>query len=423
MITAAGAASGIDVESIVSQLMELERRPIFALQDRQSALEVQLSDVGRLQSSLASLASVADNLADPDNFGAWDITSADEDIVTVTTEQGQISENHSIEVTSLATAHRLRSNAYESVTTNLTPGQFDFSSGEESFSVELDASASTLLDLRDAINDSTDNSTIQASVLNTNDGSHLVLTAINAGTENQITAPAEFSELTEAVDAELTINGLAVTSSSNTLTTTIPGITIDLVSTGTTRIESTRNIESISSLFEEFADAYNSLTSTLDTLGQGSLQGDGLLRQVATSLRNEFFSPVTINGDDSQSIFDFGLTFDKEGILSVDSEKLNSAVANGLTQTLNAFTEEETGFGDRIATAIDRFTEIDGYIDNREESISARDRSIDTQIDRLEDRMDQIESRYRRQFSTMDSTIAQLQSSGNFLLDTLASNS
>ena len=148
-----------------------------------------------------------------------------------------------------------------------------------------------------------------------------------------------------------------------------------------------------------------------------------MLRQVATSLRNEFFSPVTINGDDSQSIFDFGLTFDKEGILSVDSEKLNSAVANGLTQTLNAFTEEETGFGDRIATAIDRFTEIDGYIDNREESISARDRSIDTQIDRLEDRMDQIESRYRRQFSTMDSTIAQLQSSGNFLLDTLASNS
>lgn len=421
MITAAGAGSGIDVESIVSQLMSLEQRPIFALQERQSALDVELSDVGKLQSSLASLKSVSEKMADPDYFGAWDIASADEDIVTVDSSQGQVAENHSIEITAIATAHRLRSTAYTSETTNLTPGQFDFSSGDESFSVVLDAGASTLLDLRDAINDSVDNTTIQASVLNTNDGSHLVLTATNTGTANQITAPAEFSELTAAVDAELTIDGLAVTSSSNTLTKEIPGITIDVLSIGTTNIESVRNIESIKNLFEEFAEAYNSLNSTLGTLGQGSLQGDGMLRQVENSLRNEFFAPIVVSDDSTMSIFDFGLTFDKTGILSVDAEKLNSAVSNSVSQTLNAFSTDESGFGDRITAAIDRFIQSDGYIDNRENAINARNRSIDLQIDRLDSRMDQIETRYRRQFSAMDSMIAQLQTSGDYLLSSLAS--
>ena len=146
-----------------------------------------------------------------------------------------------------------------------------------------------------------------------------------------------------------------------------------------------------------------------------------MLRRIENSLRNEFFAPVVLNDGSSRSIFDFGLTFDKEGTLSVDTDKLDSSVSSSVTQTLSAFTTEDTGFGHRITAALDRYLQTDGYIDNREEAIDSRDRSIDVQIDRLESRMDQIETRYRRQFSAMDTMIAQLQSSGDYLLSSLSS--
>lgn len=422
MITAAGAGSGIDIESIITQLMNLEQRPITALESKQSELDVELSDIGKLRSALSDLGTVAEKLTDIDQFGAWDIESTDEDVVKITEAQGRVAENHDIEITSLASAHRLLSAAYVSETSDLTPGVFEFSSGDETFSVTLSAGQSSLIDLRDALNNSSDNTTVQASILNTNSGSQLVLTATSPGTENVITAPPEFTELNAATDAELTIDGLAVTSSSNVLTSVVPGLTIELQSAGSASMVSTRNIDSIKELFEEFASSYNSLRDTITSLNQGSLQGDSLLRHVESSLRNEFFEPVDLGDGNTGNIFEFGLTFDKTGVLSVDDEKINEAIAANVNRIINAFTVDDTGFGERVNEALEQYTDVGGFFDNREDAIDARNNSIDRQITRLEDRMDQIETRYRRQFGSMDSTISQLQSSGNFLLQTLSSN-
>ena len=421
MITAAGAGSGIDIESIITQLMNLEQAPITALEARQSDLSVELSDIGKLRSALDDLGKVAEQLTDIDQFGAWDIESSDEDVVKITDTQGRVAEDHQIEITSLASAHRLLSAAYESSTSDLAPGDFEFSSGDETFSVSLSAGQSSLMDLRDAINNSADNSTVQASILNTNVGSQLVLTATNPGTENLITAPAEFSELNAATDAEFTIDGLAVTSSSNILSDVVPGLTLELQSVGTANVASTRNIDSIKELFESFATSYNSLRDTISSLNQGSMQGDSLLRSVESSIRSEFFTAIDLGDGTSSSIFEFGLSFDKTGVLSVDNDKISEAIETSVNRIIGAFTSDDTGFGDRINAALEQYTETEGFFDNRENAIDARNDSIDRQIFRLEDRMDQIETRYRRQFGSMDSTITQLQSSGNFLLQTLAS--
>lgn len=421
MITAAGAGSGLDIESIISQLMTLEQQPINELQGDISDLSAELSDVGRLKSAVTSLSEAAEKLGDDTEFGAWESISSDEDVAVVSSADGKTSQNHSIEVSALAVAHRMVSDPYTSSIEELALGDYTFGSGDESFTVTLEAGLNTVSDLRSAINNSVDNTTIQASILNVDDGSRLVLTALNAGVDNVITAPAEFNELTAASDAELTIDGLAVTSSSNTLSDSIPGLTLDLKAIGTLEVTSERNTDGIRDLLNEFASSYNSMQSTMNSLAEGSLQGDSIVRRIDSSLRTDFFTPVDIGDGSEYSMFDYGFTFDKEGTLTVDETKMNESFGENLTRAVNIFSTEDTGFSARLVATLDALTDTDGFFDIREEAIAARDKALDDQVLRLEDRLEQTESRYRRQFGAMDALVSQLQANGNYLIQSLTS--
>lgn len=422
MITAAGAGSGLDIESIISQLMTLEQQPLNQLNRDISDLRSELSDIGRLKSGVEGLSTIAEKLGDEGEFGAWESTTSDEDVLTVSSVDGKTSENHRIEVTALAVAHRVVSSPYDSALEELALGDYTFGSGEESFTVTLETELNTLSDLRRAINEATDNTTIQASILNVNDGSRLVLTALNAGTENEITAPAEFTELTAPSDAELTINGLAVTAATNTISEAVPGLTIDLKSIGTADVTSTRNTDAIRDLLGEFSASYNSLRSTMTSLAEGSLQGDSITRRIESTIRDQFFFPIDIGDGEEYSIFDYGYTFDKTGILSVDESRMNEGIAANLGRAVNVFTDPDNGFAAQMVTALEQFTDVDGFFDIREEAIAAREDALDDQIVRFESRLEQTESRYRRQFGAMDALVSELQSNGNFLIQSLASN-
>lgn len=421
MITAAGVGSGIDVESIISQLMLIEQRPLNALEQRKTDSTTELSDIGRLRSALDELETVAEKISDPDGFGAYTSVSTDEDVLVATTTEGRFPENHDLNITALAENHRVISSVYTDGTDTVASGQYDFSSGDESFSVTIDASANSLFSLRDAINNSADNTSIQATILNTDAGSQLLLTAIESGTENAISAPAEFTELTAAKDAEFTINGLAVTSSTNTVTNVVAGLTLELKTVGTASIESTRSIDAMEELYEEFASTYNRLRDTISALSTGSLQGDSLLRRVESGVREEFFTATDTGDGNTISLLDLGFSLDKNGVLSVDTEELNEVIDGGMNTLINAFTMEDTGIGDRLISRISVFTETGGFFDIRGDSIDERNKLIDFQIERLEYRLEQTESRYRKQFSAMDALVTQLQSNGNYLSQALSS--
>jgi len=422
MITAAGAGSGLDIESIISQLMVLEQQPLDQLNQDIADLDAELSDIGRLKSGVDSLAEVAERLGDDSEFGAWESSSSDEDVLTVSSADGRTSENHRVEVTALAVAHRVVSDPYDSALAELTPGDFTFGSGEESFTISLESGENTLSDLRRLINESIDNTTIQASILNVDDGSRLVLTALNAGTENQISAPALFSELTEASDAEFTINGLPVTAATNTITDAVPGLTIDLFATGSANIASTQNTEAVKELLEEFAASYNALRATMTSLAAGSLQGDSITRRIETSIRDQFFSSIDIGDGNEYSMFDYGFTFDETGVLSVDETRMNESIASNLGRMVSVFTSVDSGFSSQMVTMLEQFTDVDGFFDIREEAIAARENALDDQIDRFEYRLEQTEARYRRQFGAMDALVSQLQSNGDFLLQSLSAS-
>ncbi len=422
MITSAGVGSGIDVESLITGLMNVERQPLNNIQAQKSAIGIQISAFGTIKSQMSSMKDLAVILGDKTKFGTFEASSSDEDVFTATTDSGAIAENHDINVLSLAQSHRLTSGAYADESSAVGEGSYSFSSGGSSFNVSIDSSNNTLKGLRDAINEASDNSGISASMLNVDGGSRLILKAKEGGTANAITAPVIFSELTAASDATFEINGFLTTSSSNTVSDVVPGITLDLKSVGTAQLTSARDEEALRATLNEFIQSYNTIISTLSANSDGVLRGDNTQRSFEQKIREEFFSDIDIGNGSTMSPLDLGFTFDKLGVLSIDEDKFSEITTDNLESFVNAFTKTDTGFAQRIENTITIFTEVGGIIDTREDGLDARTSRLDDQIERFEFRLEQTETRYRRQFTAMDQLVAQLRSGSEFLINQLSNS-
>lgn len=435
MITAAGAGSGIDVESILSQLGELEREPVNVLNRQRAALDVEVSAYGSVKSALNSFQTAVDVLGSDQDFGEFVATSSDEAVFSaVSTGDGDVAERHEIEVLSLATNHRLSSNAYTSEDAAVDRGTLKFSAGDENFEIVIDETNDNLTALRDAINDSIDNTSVSASIINVDGGSRMVLTAKNSGTEGEISVtragtspfgdePAAFSEVTSASDAQLIVHGFAVTSSSNSVTDVIDGVTLNLTGIGKSVVNTERNTESLRASLDEFVTQYNELGSTLTRLAETDLQGDQLPRGIDTRMRDAFFNSIELGDEgDTTNALDLGFTFDRYGTLSIDTTKYNAALDKGVERFVSAFSTEDTGIANQFSSLIDEYTQAGGIIDTREDGVDTRRATIDDDIDRLEYRIEKTNERLRQQFTTMDLIVTNLQSTSAFLTSRLSNN-
>lgn len=426
MITASGVGSGIDVEGIITQLMEFERQPVTALTAKKENLDVELSAFGKVKSSMNELSSAAQTLGKRTSLAPYVATSSDEDVVTVTASEGALAENHDIEVLAIAQQHRMKSEPFESADAAVPQRTRTITSGENTFEITTDGSNSTLTGLRDAINDSADNTSVDASILNVDGGSRLVLTARVAGTANTIQvrgggllAQAEFSDLSTASDAELIIDGFAVTRSSNEISDVISGVTINLAGLGEASIQTERDQEGLRENLNKFVEQYNALRTTLNTEAQNDLQGDRLPRNAESRLREIFTAPVTLSNGESVNALEMGLTFDRNGVLSVETAELNRVTSDNMESFIQAFTQEETGISAQFKTLIDGYTRSDGLIAGRERGIDSSKGRIDDQIEQYEYRLEKIEARYRRQYGTMDELVGQLNNTSSLLTSRL----
>ena len=430
MITATGIGSGMDIEGIVSQLMEVERAPVRALDSKRNRLDVELSAFGSVKSTLNEVGTAARTLGDPTRFGSFVTESSDEGVFTATAGPSASAESHDIVVSQLASAHRIASSSYASPDSDVDTGTWTLTTGlsgpdTEQFDITIGAGARSLTDLRDAINDSGAGSKVVASILNTDDGARLVLNARDSGAANQISLQPPggggggFTTITPGQDALLTIDGFDVTSASNSVTGAIEGVTLELVGTGAATAESTRDTSSIRENMEAFVEQYNAMRAKLAEAAEGVLRGDRLPREAELRIRSIFSLPVSVGGGETLMPLDVGFTFDRYGALSIDEARLVQAQEAGLDRFVEVFTSADTGFGARINEAIDSFTQAGGLIGNREDGVGQRRASIESQIARQDYRLEQVEARYRRQFSAMDRMVGELQSTGEYLAQRL----
>ena len=175
-ITFSGLGSGLDTDSIISQLIDIERRPITLIQRRQVRLEQQKAIVKQINSGLLTLRDSAEKLADEDLFSIVKITSSDRDRVSVSATNEAAAGTLSVEVLGLAQARSLSSRSFGNLTEALgLSGEFVIN-GQ---GIEVTAGDS-LLDLRDDINAA--DLGVSAQILTVASGDNrLILTANEVG--------------------------------------------------------------------------------------------------------------------------------------------------------------------------------------------------------------------------------------------------
>lgn len=241
-------------------------------------------------------------------------------------------------------------------------------------------------------------------------------------------------EATPAADAQITIDGtLVVTNSTNTFTNVIDGVDItakkvhtvndDSSVEGLSRVTLSENNANMEAGLNQFVKNYNDLLTLSKTLGQageggaGPLAGDSLLRGVMSKLRQQISTPFETSGSDSLSLSQLGVRSDRYGVLSLDKDDLNEAIANDVDGIQNFFvgTEDVPGFASSIDTLMKFYTDSDGLIDSRIEGKKTQLENIDDDRLSFGRKMDALEARLYKQYNAMDLLVANLNATGSYV--------
>lgn len=437
MISAPGVGSGLDVNSIVTQLMEIERQPLNRLESDKRGLEAQLSAFGRLKSALTTFQDALDDLKSLDAFEVYKAESSDETAFTATANSSAATGFNDIQVVRLAEAHKMGSVSIpDTGTTALGSGGDQMTITVNGTSFSVDGGGMTLSQLRDAINDAPDNVGVSATIISENSGSHrLVLTSTETGNENAMSLSFTGSlgadlGLTDInvptdLDAELLVDGLyTITRSSNTIDDAIAGITLNLLgeTAGNVQLNVSRDTDSVTESVQAFVDAFNELKTTFDSLaGEGDdLEADSTLRSIENQVQGIFNTVPSGLTTSFSYLSEVGVSFQRDGTLSLDSDDLESAINADFAGMAELFAHDDQGYLFRLDGLIDRFVQAEGLIDVRQDGLNSRIDVTEQRIVDMEYRLEIREQRLRNQFTLLDTLMGELQSTSAFLSQQLA---
>ncbi len=450
VIQSPGISSGIDINALVAQLVAAERGPIEQRLKRQQAkFDAQISAVGQLRGSLSALQSTLNPLRTVSAFQTRAATSSDRMLFEATAGASAAQGSYSIEVARLASAQRLASAAYAGGSgSTVGTGTLTISVGMTSFEVTLDETAQSLAALRDAINSAPANSGVQASIITAADGARLILAARQTGAANTIRVTARggdgrlnalvydpgnvtnLIELSAARDARVLIDGFEVTSSTNSITGAIDGVTLSLLAAEPGRVGTLTVSNDTSRVLEQirkFVADFNTAATTMARLRAfdpatrvgGPLLGDAMLRGIETALRREISNPVAAASPPYDTLAGVGITTQSDGTLKLDETRLANALGAAFDAVARLF-GSENGVAARLYSAVDAATRADGQLTSRSDRLQRDKRGIDQERATLDRRMEAVERRYRAQFAAMDTLLSQLQATGSYLAQQLS---
>ena len=390
-ITSLGLGSGLDIEGIITKLMTVEAQPLTLLAKKEAAYQAKLTAYGTFKGSLSSFQSAAGALNSTSAINAVTATSSDTTILTASGTSAASVGNYSVEVTQLAKAQQLVAAGQTSISNSIGTGTitFDFgtisggvfnsgtgqytgatftSNGSGTKTVTINASDDSLAGIRDAINAA--NIGVTATIIN--DGSaapyrlaissnsqgddqslKITVTPAAGGLDNFISNdPAGTQNLSETVtaqDALLKVNGVSVSSGSNTVSGAISGVTLNLKKTNTgstATVTVGRDSASFSTLVSKFVSTYNDLNKTVKDLtkydpktGQaGLLIGDTTLRTIQSQIRSTLFANVPgLTTGQYTNVTQIGIGMGEGGEITLDSSKLSTALSSNSTDVAALF--------------------------------------------------------------------------------------
>ncbi len=469
-ITSQGVGSSLDVAGIVRSLMDIERVPLDKLVAQQTGFEAKISAFGSIKSTLSSLQSSLAGLKSGDSLLANKAESSDTGVVNVTGTSGAVAGNYSLSVSQLAQSQKLVAVGQADTTTaigngtltidlgTISGGVFDggtgkytgasfASNGSGPFNITIDASNNTLDGIRDAINAA--DIGITASIVN--DGSsgtpqRLVLStasgvdqsinlsvAGDAALSNLLSNdPAGVQNLSQTVTAQnaiFNVDGIAITKASNSVTDVISGVTLDLkgVTSGTpVTVSISQDTDSAKTAVESFVGAYNDLLAEIkkqtdsgySSGERGALASDSVTRQILSSIRNELITPPTGVSGAYSNLSSIGVSFQRDGTLALDSDKLTTAIQDDSNNVAELFSSTD-GYATRLDNVVTGLLGLNGTIASRTEAYETRIGSLEDRQLTLEGRLARTELRYRAQFTNLDVLMNSISTTSSFLTQQL----
>lgn len=376
-IQSTGIGSNLDVNSLITKLMAVESQPLTALAKKEASYQAKLSAYGTLNGALAAFQSSLSSLSSASTFQSFSATSSDTSIISATSTSVAVAGSYNLNVTKLAQAQSISTLGQVSSTATIGTGsstvtfQFGTISGgslsagvytgasfaqdatQATGTVTIDSSNNSLQGIRDSINKA--NIGVSASIVG--DGTaapyHLVLTSAKTGATSSlkvsVTGDAtlgallnydaqgtqNLTEATTAQSAALTINGIAVSSTTNSVSNAIGGVALNINKVGTATLTLAANTSAVQSGVSGFVKAYNDLNSSIAGLTAynatskkgGLLLGDASTQSVQNQVRRTLTAAVNGLGGDLTTLSSIGVSFQKDGSLSVDSTKLQTALS------------------------------------------------------------------------------------------------
>ncbi|MDH5275175.1 MAG: flagellar filament capping protein FliD [Gammaproteobacteria bacterium] len=442
-LTSTGLGSGLDINSIVEQLVKAERAPTAnRLTQRESKANEELSALGKFKSALATFKDSLAKLTDAATFQGRTVTVQDDKVFTATAESTSLPGNYSVEVMNLAAAQRLRSIGFGDATSAIGTGTLAITVNGQTANIAIGSTASSLNDIRDAINESPDNPGVRATIVKASDGAHLIVSSTETGAANAITiavsggdgglasfayaagAPSNpMLELQAAADANIVIDGFPVTSASNAISDAIDGVTIDLGSAkpGTILGLSVEyDPEGAGAAVQGFATAYNKLIDTVteltrynaDTRDAAPLLGDATVRGIRDQLRREI--STTLGTGAFNSLAAIGVTTETTGKLAVDATRLSAAIDDDF-DAVGALFAGTSGLATRLEGIAEATLSRGSTITTREDALKTTLKTITSQRETLDERIERVRSRLLDQFNAMDALLGQLKNTSAFL--------
>ncbi len=447
--------NGLDVKSIISQLVTLEKRPLDTLKLQAATVNTKISAFGQIKSLVSTLQDAAGKLTSVTGWNGVATTSSDSKFVSATAVGGTLPTTFSVEVQSLAKAQATASAALLPVGGALGSGTLRLELGKWSVApasftpgsgqpVDITISASDKLsDVASKINGA--NAGVTASVLSDASGERLLLRSKSTGeefgfrlsvmedgdTDPQSAGNTDATGLSRlvngatitqaAADAKATVNGIAVSSATNTFASTISGVTFkaEQVTTAPIDITVSKDNSAIQSNIDGFVKAYNAINQLLQdatkydaaTKSAGLLQGDSTAVALQNSLRNAIQS-VTTGGGAFQRLADIGITQQLGGDLAVDSSKLTKALSENPDDVKNLFRNTGGGAADGIAVQLKALTtnllSNDGFFKSKDATLQLSLKRNSQDQTRVNEKVEAFEKRITQRYNALDAQLSSL---------------
>lgn len=458
--------SGLDTETLINQLMQVERQPLTNLEARQTTLSARRQAWDALKSKLDSLSAQLSSLLSVGGFSQMKASVSDPAVVQANASASAPTGTYEIEVLSLAKSQVVISGSFSASDTALGIAGDVTLNGK---TVSL-TGTETLETLAARINGVEDIG-VSAAVLQVKYGEFkLALTAEKQGTANRMSFGGEagwtqlgvidaggvVNETRAASDACFAINGVSFVRDSNTVSDAIPGVTLNLLSAadpetglgGNVRLTVGYDDQSVVTQVKAFITEYNSLIDTIKKYNSwddeakkgGLLFGDSLLQRLTRDIQSVLFRKVEGTPDGYQFASQIGISTGsvgssrRDGKLTLDEAKLTKALAENRDAVATLFgakavsvgsegqvSTENTGILSALRKTVRRYSAVDGYLPMRTSQIDSEEEALSRQIDSKKRSLDMRLSALQKQFSALEVLLSRLNTQGSWLASQLAS--